>query len=134
MKFPKLYTDGASRGNPGQAGAGAVLFDTEDQILEEKCRYLGEVTNNVAEYQALLMGLDMVLDQGIKEVAIFLDSELIVKQIQGEYRVKDKNLKVLFDQAQGFLQKFKEYTINHVPRAQNKVADQLANLAIDERF
>ena len=131
MAIFKLYTDGASRSNPGPAGAGAVLLDSRHRIVEKKHRYLGEETNNVAEYQALMLGLSMALQHGVKSLAIYLDSELVVKQVQGEYRVKDENLKGLFRQVCSLLQRIDKYTIQHIERALNKEADQLANLAID---
>jgi ribonuclease HI len=128
----KLYTDGASRGNPGLAGAGAVLLDDQEEMVDHHYQYLGEMTNNMAEYQALIQGLEMVLGHPVKVLEIFLDSELIVKQIKGEYRVKDATLKGYFQEVQSLLQKLEGYTISHIPRGLNKEADRLANLAIDD--
>ena len=129
----RLFTDGASRGNPGQAGAGAVLLADDGQELATCSVYLGTCTNNVAEYKALLIGLDEALRQGCCEVAVSLDSELIVRQIQGRYKVKNEVLLPLFQQVQARLARMKTWSIAHVPRAQNARADQLANQGIDQK-
>lgn len=129
----KLFTDGASRGNPGQAGAGAVLFADNGGELIAKSVYLGTCTNNVAEYKALLIGLEEALRLGCNELAIALDSELIVRQIQGRYKVKNETLAALFAEVREYLARFGKWTITHVPRAQNARADQLANKGIDQR-
>lgn len=129
----KLYTDGASRGNPGEAGAGAVLYDKGNQELLSASRYLGVCTNNVAEYQALLIGLEQALQFGCSELEIFLDSELIVRQIEGRYKVKNENLKPLYQKVQSELSRLKKWSISHVARAQNCRADSLANKGIDEK-
>lgn len=129
----RLFTDGASRGNPGQAGAGAVLLTDDGRELATCSVYLGTCTNNVAEYKALLIGLDEVLRQGCAEVAVSLDSELIVRQIQGRYKVKNETLLPLFQQVQARLGRMKTWSIAHVPRAQNARADQLANQGIDQK-
>jgi len=128
-----LFTDGASRGNPGQAGAGAVLYDENDRELAAQSVYLGTCTNNVAEYKALLIGLEEALRLGCTELVIALDSELIVRQIQGRYKVKNETLLGLFNEVQGYLARFDTWTIAHVPRAQNARADQLANRGIDQQ-
>jgi len=128
-----LYTDGASRGNPGMAGAGAVILDDQNQELCTLARYLGSCTNNVAEYQALILGLSDAVNLGGKNIHVFLDSQLIVRQVQGIYKVKNKNLQPLFAQVKELLAKFDSYQISHVPREQNKRADELANRGIDER-
>jgi ribonuclease HI len=126
-----IFSDGAARGNPGPAGAGAVLTGDDGRVLVEVCRYLGETTNNQAEYRALLLALEQALEIDASSVSIFADSELMVKQIKGEYRVKNEGIKPLFEQAVKLLRGFQDYTIAHVPRDQNKHADKLANLAID---
>ena len=128
-----LFTDGASRGNPGQAGAGAVLYDENNRELAARSVYLGTCTNNVAEYKALLIGLEEALRLGCTELVIALDSELIVRQIQGRYKVKNETLLRLFNEVQGYLARFDTWTIAHVPRAQNARADQLANRGIDQQ-
>lgn len=137
MKSFILYTDGAARGNPGPAGAGWRICDAQGEALLEEKKYLGEKTNNQAEYQALLFGLEGVQKFGKAEeirLKICADSELLVKQIQGEYKVKNEGLKPLFRQAVLTLAKFSGYTIQYVPRENNEAADQLANEAIDEYF
>lgn len=129
----KLFTDGASRGNPGEAGAGSVLLDSDDRELAARSRYLGQCTNNVAEYKALVLGLQSALELGCARLEIFLDSQLIVRQIQGQYKVKHPALKPLFEEVKGLLAKVKNWSITHVPREQNKRADELANLGIDAK-
>lgn len=128
-----LYTDGASRGNPGEAGAGYVIFDSQGREVFAHGKYLGQCTNNMAEYQALILGLSAAKKQGARQLSVYLDSELIVKQIKGEYRVKDEKLKPFFAQVQRLRQDFAAFRVAHVPRKQNQRADQLANEAIDNK-
>ncbi len=127
-----LMVDGASRGNPGEAGCGAVIYDEQGEILTELTSYLGSSTNNVAEYQGLLMGLEGVLKLGGRKLQIRSDSELLVRQLNGVYRVKDEKLKVLYRKALNLLGRLEAYRIIHVRREYNKLADRLANLAIDK--
>ncbi len=129
----RLFTDGASRGNPGQAGAGAVLLGENGEELTACSAYLGACTNNVAEYRALLLGLTEAKRLGCAELAISLDSELIVRQIQGRYKVKHEALLPLYTQVREQLARFDRWTIAHVPRSENARADQLANQGIDAR-
>lgn len=129
----QLYTDGAARGNPGPAGAGAYICRPDGDVVAEIALYLGETTNNVAEYQALLAGLRRLVELKAREVCIFADSQLMVRQIEGQYRVKHPNLKPLFEEALALLKKIPHYTIGHIDREQNFEADRLANQAIDER-
>jgi ribonuclease HI len=126
------YTDGAARGNPGPAGAGVLIVDLHDVVVEEALAYLGEATNNIAEYQALLLALDKLEALNAKQVIIRSDSQLIVRQLCGEYRVKNEGLRPLFLEAKARLRNFESVTIEHIPREQNKAADKLANQAIDE--
>ena len=130
----QLFTDGAARGNPGPAGAGAVLCDPQGNVVAELCEYLGETTNNVAEYRALLLGLKRAIELETQELEILADSELMVRQLQGKYRVKNDRLKPLFAEAVRLLKSFKKYTIGHIDREQNGAADRMANLAIDENY
>lgn len=123
--------DGAARGNPGPAGAGVVIW-RGSKVFEEFCEYLGRATNNQAEYQALVLALRRARELGAREVAVRSDSELLVKQLLGEYRVKNPELRVLFQQAQELKRGFKKFSIRHVPREDNQEADRLANRAIDE--
>ncbi len=127
----KIYTDGAARGNPGEAAAAAVIYDQEDKLLEQHSRYLGKATNNVAEYQALILGLKRAQEMGAAQVEIFADSQLVVKQMQGQYRVKHPGLKPLFIQAQRLAGAFDKITFNFIPREKNKAADALANQTLD---
>lgn len=123
--------DGAARGNPGEAGCGAVVFDEAGTVLAELHRYLGHNTNNVAEYEGLLMGLEGVLRLGGKKLRIESDSQLLVRQVNGLYRVKDEKLKVLHQQALSLLHRLDAYRILHIGREQNRMADRLANRGID---
>ena len=131
MSDLEIYCDGASRGNPGQAGIGYIIADTVGAVLKEESDYLGQATNNVAEYTALIRALQDSLKLGARRVKINSDSELMVKQIKGEYRVKSPGLAPLFQQAVGLLARFDAFEIKHIPREQNKRADQLANRGID---
>jgi ribonuclease HI len=126
-----LYADGASRGNPGPSGAGAVLLDEGDRRLVELSRFLGTATNNEAEYQGLIAGLMAAEDLGLTRLRIFLDSELVVKQLRGEYRVRNPRLQVLFKEVASLLQRLTSYAIMHVRRELNQEADRLANEAVD---
>jgi ribonuclease HI len=128
-----LHADGGSRGNPGPAGAGAALLDAEGGQVASWHRYLGVATNNVAEYQALILGLEGALDLGVSELLVRLDSELLVRQLQGRYQVKSPHLKPLYEQARALVRRFASVKFQHIPREQNAIADRLANLAMDRR-
>jgi ribonuclease HI len=131
--FWRLHCDGASRGNPGPAGAGMVLFDPQGRLQANQGRYLGEATNNVAEYQALLLGLEEAHRLGVKKLRVLADSELMVKQLNGRYRVKAPHLIPLWRAAVNALKKFESWAIAHVPREENRLADEAANRAIDQK-
>lgn len=133
MKIKKfyIYTDGCSKGNPGPAGIGVVILDAKKKKVKEIYKYIGEATNNIAEYNALLNGLEESLLMGSNEIVAYLDSELVAKQLNGEYRVKDSNIKPLFERALGFLKRFNSFEIKHIERSKNKEADKLANKAIN---
>jgi len=128
-----LYADGGSRGNPGPAGAGAYLEDDEGNSVAEVYQYLGEATNNVAEYKALLLGLQEANKHHPAELMIRLDSQLIVRQLEGIYQVKQPHLRELYEEVLNLLQHFPKYDVKHIPREQNEKADQLANQAMDEQ-
>ena len=132
MEMFHLHVDGGSRGNPGPAGIGAVLADAAGEKLDELASFIGEATNNVAEYQALIAGLEMALDRGVGHLAIFSDSELMVRQIEGSYRVKNEGLRPYFQQAKALLARLEEFELKSIPRESNANADQLVNRAIDE--
>lgn len=123
----KLYCDGASRGNPGDAGIGCVIIIDSKKI--EISEYIGKTTNNVAEYKALIRGLEEVLKLKAQEVDIFSDSELLVMQINGVYKVRNKKLLPLYSQVKELLSKFKGYQIFHIYRDENFNADKLAKEA-----
>jgi ribonuclease HI len=127
-----IHSDGAARGNPGPAAAGAVLTGSDGKLLAEVSRYLGEMTNNQAEYRALILAVEEAERQGASELCIYADSELMVRQIKGEYRVKNEELKPLFQDVMRRLRAIGTFAIHHVPRERNKAADKLANRALDE--
>jgi len=135
MQFT-IFADGGSRGNPGPAGSGAVVYDAQGSVVAEVSEFLGVTTNNVAEYTALIRGLEALaeyLDERTPSasVVVKMDSELAVKQMRGEYKIKHPNLKPLAEQAYSRAQQFSSVSFVHVPREQNKVADALANQAMD---
>ena len=129
-----LYVDGASRGNPGMAGAGAWMTNGSGGKRMEISRYLGRKTNNEAEYWALLLGLREARRRGVKSIQVFTDSELIEKQVNGVYRVKHSNLKGLHKMVTQDLKEFSSFKIQSIPREQNQEADRLANQAIQRRI
>jgi ribonuclease HI len=129
----RLHVDGASRGNPGEAGFGVHVCTPEGSEVAGLYGYLGKATNNVAEYQALLHALRFALSRGAREVSVFSDSELLVRQLEGRYRVKNPGLQPLFREAQSLLARFDRARVSHVRREQNREADALANRAVDEK-
>jgi ribonuclease HI len=133
-KRTRLFTDGAARGNPGPAGAGAVIVNPEGHIVAKIGKFLGDSTNNVAEYMGLILGLKRAKAMGIKELDVFSDSELLVKQLAGEYEVKAEHLRPLHDEARSLLGAFSAIQVRHIPREQNAQADAMSNRAIDERL
>ncbi len=134
MKEFITFTDGGARGNPGPAALGVVVQDESGTVVKEFGRYIGETTNNQAEYQALLAALETVRDLGGEMVHCNLDSELVVKQMKREYRVKDKNLQEIFLKVWNIAAGFKRITFAHIPREQNKEADRLVNEALDNQI
>jgi ribonuclease HI len=130
----RLYCDGAARGNPGPAGAGAVIVSPEGHIQARVGKFLGDSTNNVAEYMGLILGLKRAKAMGIRELDVLADSELVVKQLAGDYAVKADHLKPLHDEAKQLLGTFSIANLRHVPREENKLADEMSNRAIDERL
>jgi len=124
--------DGGARGNPGPAAAAAVASTPDGEELAERKLYIGEATNNVAEYRALLLGLELARDLGADEVEVVNDSELIARQIGGEYKVKHAGLKPLFIEAMRELRGFDKWAVRPVRREQNERADELVNEALDE--
>ncbi len=130
----RLYSDGAARGNPGPAGAGAVIVNPQGQVVARVGKYLGENTNNYAEYMGLILGLKRARAMGIRELEVLADSELLVRQLNGEYQVKAENLRPLFEEARQLLAGFPGVALRHVPREENEAADEMSNRAIDERL
>ena len=126
-----IFTDGGARGNPGPAGIGAVIYDEHKKVVAEISEFLGVATNNQAEYKALVAAFRKAADLGVKELECYLDSELVVKQLKGEYRVKDKDLALLFLDIHNLSLSFKSISYTHIPRERNKEADRLANEAMD---
>ncbi len=127
-----LYADGGSRGNPGPAASGAVLVAPSGEILDSVGLFLGRATNNVAEWTALCIGLERAAEHGIHRLAVRMDSELVVKQLRGEYRVKHEGLQPLFRRARAMLGKFEHVDVAHVRRKDNALADRLVNEVLDQ--
>lgn len=127
------YTDGGSRGNPGPAAAAFVLSDTHGAPLESKAFFLGEATNNVAEYTAIIKAIEAALQHGAEELTIFSDSELLVRQLNGRYKVKSENIKPLYRQVADLLGRFRNWNVHHVTREKNGRADGLVNQALDRK-
>jgi ribonuclease HI len=132
VKEAKLYTDGGSRGNPGPSASGYVIMDMNDTILLERGEYLGVTTNNQAEYQALKLGLEEARRQGIQELHVYMDSLLVVNQMRGIFKVKNRDLWPIHDATNLLKKEFRRISFNHVPRELNKLADAAVNKALDE--
>jgi len=133
-RWLRVATDGAARGNPGPAGAGAVLFDASGRVLERLGKFLGRQTNNVAEYQGLLLGLRRARELGAEELEVVADSELVIRQLSGAYQVRAPALRELHTEALALLKGFRRVKLIHVPREQNTEADEMSNRAIDEKL
>ena len=131
MKKITIYTDGGARGNPGPAGIGVQVLDEKNEVLGELPEYIGEATNNVAEYTALIKGMERLLELKIREVKVFSDSQLVIKQLNGEYHVKDRKLRELFKKVKELEAYFSNISYYHIPRERNSRADSLANMALD---
>lgn len=128
----RIHIDGAARGNPGPAGVGVVIIGPDGEVVERLHRGIGEATNNVAEYRALLLALERAQALGYTDIEVYSDSELLVRQLQGRYQVRHVALKELFADARERIGAFRRFSIQHVPRGQNAEADALANRGIDE--
>ncbi len=133
-KYKKLiiYTDGGARGNPGPAGIGAVLYDEQKNIIAEISEYIGKTTNNQAEYRAVIAAIEKARELGAEELEFYLDSELVVKQLSRAYKVKNRELALLFVKIYNATLSFKKVVFKHIRREMNKEADRLANLAMDK--
>jgi ribonuclease HI len=126
-----VNVDGGARGNPGPAAVGVVVSNGAGEVLEERGERIGAATNNVAEYRALLLGIERAATLGASELDLVGDSELIVRQVKGEYKVKDANLRELHAEVKRALEPFEVWSIRHVPRSENAEADRLVNEALD---
>jgi ribonuclease HI len=126
-----LHTDGGARGNPGPAGIGAVLYDEEGREIGHVSQSIGATTNNVAEYKALIAGLELALELGVTEIDVKCDSLLVVNQVKGDWKIKNDRLRSFAAKAERLLYKFKRRSLAQVPRGSNKRADHLANQAMD---
>jgi ribonuclease H / adenosylcobalamin/alpha-ribazole phosphatase len=126
-----LYTDGGARGNPGPAGIGVVLEDAEGGLVAELAKGIGHTTNNVAEYRALIAGLELALERGCTELDVKLDSQLVAMQVQGRWKIKSDGLRSLAVSARSLLDRFTRVSITQVPRLENARADRLANIGMD---
>lgn len=131
MNNVSLFSDGGARGNPGPSASGFVIYKNEE-IISREGKYLGIATNNQAEYSAILLGLEKAFSLGILELNCFLDSELVVKQLKLEYKVKNKELAHLFLKVWNLSKKFKKISFNHIVREKNKEADKIVNEILDE--
>ena len=127
----RVNVDGGARGNPGPAAIAAVVQDGDGEVLEERSETIGPATNNVAEYRALLLGIERAAALGAKRLELIGDSELIVRQVKGEYKVKDEALRELHSKVREALEGFEEWSIRHVRRDDNAEADRLVNEALD---
>jgi ribonuclease HI len=127
-----MNVDGAARGNPGPAAYGVVIRDGRGEVVARLKKYIGRMTNNVAEYYGLIAALDYAQSHGVRAVRVESDSELMVKQMRGQYKVKSEDLRPLFERAKKMSQGFEAFRIDHVYREQNREADALANQALDE--
>jgi len=130
----QIYTDGACRGNPGPSGIGAVILNDKGKVVHEISKYIGEVTNNVAEYEALLEALDYCVKKKLQPLEILADSQLMIRQLSGQYKVKHPNMIPLHQKAKEYLSYLKVTGFTHVLREFNKRADELANEGIDKHF
>ena len=127
----KIFIDGGSRGNPGHGACAAAIFDEKGIIVGEEAKYLGRCTNNFAEYTGLILALSTARHLGASELAVFSDSELLVRQFNGEYKIKDPTLKILMGEIKKEASAFKSVTVSHVPRERNTHADRLVNGILD---
>ena len=126
-----MYADGASRGNPGPASIGAVVYDAAGREVHTVSRRIGRATNNEAEYQAAIAGLEAALALGASQVSLRMDSELVVRQLERRYRVRNPRLQPMFARVSELARRFDEFDVDSIPRAMNKRADELANQALD---
>ena len=134
VKRAKIYIDGAARGNPGEAGIGIIIKDAQDSQIRQLYKYIGQATNNIAEYTALIFGLQEALILGLKDIVVYSDSELLVKQLNGDYRVKNSNLRPYYEQFLHLKTGLQGLEVKQIGREENRQSDKLANQAIDARI
>jgi ribonuclease HI/pterin-4a-carbinolamine dehydratase len=130
----KVFSDGGSRGNPGPSASGFVILDMEDTVLVDKGIYLGVTTNNQAEYTSLKLGLEECLKMGVRRVHVYMDSLLVVNQMKGIYKVKNQELRPVYEAIKKLATNFEEISFDHVPREFNKLADAAVNRALDRQL
>ncbi len=130
----EIFVDGASRGNPGPSGIGIAFFDADKKPIKKMFKFIGDATNNIAEYTALIYGLQEALIDRHRDIIVKSDSELMTRQLRGEYKVKNKNLKPYYEQFLHISRGFNKVEIISIGRKENSIADKLANKAIDSRF
>lgn len=133
LEQAKLYTDGGSRGNPGPSASAIVICNLDNTVVEKSGKFLGTATNNQAEYTALLMGLERAKELGIKDLQVMMDSELVVKQIKGLYKIKNDQLIPIYEKIKNLKSSFDNLSFTYVPRALNKEADGEVNRILDEQ-
>lgn len=126
-----LFADGGARGNPGPAGIGVVLRDGSGEVIGEIAEGIGSETNNVAEYSAVIAGLELALSKGVTEIEVFMDSQLVINQLKGEWKIKNDRLRTLAVKARALLNRFERHSLEHVGRELNSDADKLANQGMD---
>ncbi len=134
LKAAKLFTDGGARGNPGPSAIAFVICKMDDTVVKTDGDYIGETTNNQAEYRALEAGLKEAGKMGVKELQVLMDSELVVKQVLGQYKVKNADLLPIYKNVKALADEFQKITFNHVPRALNKLADAEVNRILDQQI
>jgi len=134
IQHAKMYADGGSRGNPGPSASGFVLLDKNDNVVVDKGVYLGVTTNNQAEYTALKLGLEEALKLGVHEIDIYMDSLLVVNQMKGIFKIRNRDLWPIHDAIRNLEAKFKKVSFTHVPRELNKLADAAVNRALDDEL
>ena len=134
LEKAKLYADGGSRGNPGPSAGGYVILGMDDTVVKSNGKYLGITTNNQAEYHSLKGGLEMALEMGIKEIDVYMDSLLVVNQMKGIFKIRNRDLWPIHDAIQGLSKQFKSIRFTHVPRELNKLADAVVNETLDQQM
>ena len=128
-----LFGDGGSRGNPGIAGCGGVIFDKDKKEIIRFKKFLGHQTNNYAEYMSLILGLEESLKLQITDLEVFMDSKLVIEQMNGNWKIKHPQIKILWEKAKNLCENFNTVKFTHIRREKNKIADQMANKAMDEK-